>query len=94
MPYRFYAIIIIKRARADIESAPTVSEIMQSFKRHSTIEYINLVKQRLLPPFEKHIWQRSFHDHIIRCDKDYQKIWEYIDTNSMKWEQDCFYINT
>jgi len=37
------------------------------------------------------IWQRSFHDHIIRGDKDYRKIWEYIDTNVLKWEQDCFY---
>ena len=39
------------------------------------------------------IWQRSFHDHIIRGDEDYRKIWEYIDTNIFKWEQDCFYNN-
>ena len=37
------------------------------------------------------IWQRSYHDHIIRGEKDYQKIWEYIDTNSLKWGSDCFY---
>ncbi len=37
------------------------------------------------------IWQRSYHDHIIRSEKDYQKIWEYIDTNITKWEKDCFY---
>ena len=37
------------------------------------------------------IWQRSYHDHIIRGEKDYQKIWEYIDTNALKWEKDCFY---
>jgi REP element-mobilizing transposase RayT len=36
------------------------AEIVQSFKRYSTIEYIKMVKQGLLPPFEKHIWQRSF----------------------------------
>lgn len=97
MPNHFHAIIVINRpeieSRADMESAPTISNIVQSFKRYSTIEYIKLVKQGLLPPFEKQIWQRSFHDHIIRNDKDYQKIWEYIDTNTMKWEQDCFYID-
>ena len=38
------------------------------------------------------IWQISFHDHIIRGEKDYAKIWQYIDTNVLKWEQDCFYI--
>ena len=37
------------------------------------------------------IWQRSFHDHIIRDEKDYRKIWEYIDTNVIKWNLDCFY---
>ena len=37
------------------------------------------------------IWQRSYHDHIIRGEKDYQKIWEYIDTNAAKWKDDCFY---
>ena len=37
------------------------------------------------------IWQRSYHDHIIRGEKDYQKIWEDIDTNPLKWESDCFY---
>ena len=37
------------------------------------------------------IWQRSFHDHIIRGEEDYLKIWNYIDTNPQKWEKDCFY---
>ena len=38
------------------------------------------------------IWQRSFHDHIIRAEEDYRKIWEYIDTNVIRWERDCFYV--
>ena len=37
------------------------------------------------------VWQRSFHDHIIRNEMDYQKIWNYIDTNPQKWREDCFY---
>ena len=37
------------------------------------------------------IWQRSYHDHIIRGEKDYQKIWEYIDTNVIRWEKDFLY---
>ncbi len=40
---------------------------------------------------EKPIWQRSFHDHIIRDEKDYLKIWNYIDENPLKWNEDCFY---
>lgn len=37
------------------------------------------------------VWQRSFHDHVIRNQKDYERIWSYIDTNPVKWETDCFY---
>ena len=37
------------------------------------------------------VWQRSFHDHIIRDEQDYILIWEYIDNNPVKWEEDCFY---
>ena len=38
------------------------------------------------------IWQRSYHDHIIRGEKDYLKIWEYIENNPKQWEMDCFYV--
>ena len=30
------------------------------------------------------IWQKSFNDHIIRGDKDYKEIWEYIENNPFK----------
>jgi len=54
-------------SRAEMDSAPTIDsaltagipQIIQSFKRHSTIEYINMVKQNILPPFDKRVWQRT-----------------------------------
>ncbi len=36
-------------------------------------------------------FQRSYHDHIIRGEKDYQMIWQYIDSNPALWTKDCFY---
>ena len=38
------------------------------------------------------IFQRSYYDHIIRNEQDYLKIWEYIDSNPEKWQEDCFYV--
>ena len=38
------------------------------------------------------IWQTSFHDHVIRNQQDYLRIWNYIDTNPMRWEKDCFFV--
>ena len=38
------------------------------------------------------LWQRSYHDHIIRNKKDYLEIWQYIDENPAKWTDDCYAI--
>ena len=89
MPNHFHAIITIRRA--DMESAPTVSEIVQSFKRHSTVAYIQMVKEGLLPPFDKKIWQRSFYDHVIRNKEDYEETVRYIAENPLKWTYDELY---
>ena len=37
------------------------------------------------------VWQSSFHDHVIRNQADYERIWLYIDTNPARWMDDCFY---
>ena len=37
------------------------------------------------------VWQRSYHDHIIRSEQDYLKIWTYVESNHQKWEKDVFY---
>jgi len=31
------------------------------------------------------IFQRSYYDHVIRNQKDYDEIWQYIDNNPRKW---------
>lgn len=57
---------------------------------------ISIVIQQLKGVITKHIghsiWQKLFHDHVIRSEQDYLKIWEYIDNNPAKWNEDCFYI--
>ena len=34
------------------------------------------------------IWQRNYHDHIIRDDTDLQRLRQYMQNNPMKWELD------
>ena len=60
--------------------APTISKVVQQMKGYVT--------KRI----GESIWQKSFHDHIIRGEQDYLKIWEYIDNNPKQWELDCFYV--
>jgi len=37
------------------------------------------------------LWQRSYHDRIIRSEKEYQCIWRYIDENPAHWADDEYY---
>ena len=59
--------------------APTISTVIQQMKGAVT-KKIGLS-----------IWQKLFHDHVIRNDADYLKIWEYIENNPYRWKEDCFY---
>jgi putative transposase len=38
------------------------------------------------------VWQKSFYDHIIRNEQDYNQICEYIDSNPAKWTGDMYYV--
>ena len=37
------------------------------------------------------IWQRSYHDHIIRDEAEYHRIAQYIDENPARWESDEYH---
>ena len=58
----------------------TISTVVQQFKGFVT-------KQ-----IGQTVWQKLFYDHVVRNEKDYLQIWEYIEGNPAKWQEDCFYI--
>ncbi len=77
MPNHIHMIILILSGIS--QHTPTLSRIVQQFK--------GAVTKRI--GFS--IWQKSFYDRIIRNEKEYLKIWEYIDTNPAKWKEDRYY---
>ena len=81
--------------RAEMDSAPTptkpgagLSRVVQSFKRYTSIEYIKMVKQNILPVFDKRIWQRNYWEHIIRNENEFIRISKYIRNNPIMWNTD------
>ena len=38
------------------------------------------------------IWQKSFYEHIIRNEKEYLKIKEYIKNNVINWPKDKYFL--
>jgi len=82
MPNHIHLILKIINSGTSRAPSPTNNTISHS---------ISTLKRFVNRDVGKNIFQRSFHDHIIRGEKDYIKIWNYIDTNPQKWEEDCFY---
>ena len=54
--------------------------------------FISTLKRFCHRDIGKKIFQRSYHDHIIRNEAGYLKIWKYIDNNPARWQEDCFFV--
>ena len=81
MPNHVHLLLqIITDNDRQIMPAPTISVIVQQLK--------GIVTKQI----GHSIWQKLFHDHVVRGEKDYLEIWNYIDGNPSRWEEDCFFI--
>ena len=82
MPNHIHAIVALKR-----DHHSNLSTVIGQYKT-SVTRKIRETEPDML------VWQRSFHDHVIRDQKSYEKIWNYVTFNPQKWEEDCFYCDT
>ncbi len=79
MPNHIHMIIAISRSGTG-DPSPTISTIMGWFKYQTTKE----INNKRSSPSET-FWQRSYFDHIIRGNQDYEEQWRYIDENPARW---------
>lgn len=77
-------------ASIDMPVNKTIGDMMDAFKSITTVEYIRGVKNMGWQPFNGKIWQRNYHEHIIRNEQSYQPISNYIINNSAKWADNKF----
>lgn len=95
MPNHFHAILLIVTAgRGTAGRAPTTERfgkpvsgslptIVRSFKS-AAAKHIN--ELRSTPGVS--LWQRNYHEHVIRNEDELHRIREYIQTNPLRWELD------
>ena len=65
-----------------------LGRVVQWFKTMTTNEYIRGVKNKNWEPFDGKLWQRNYWERIIRNEKAYHNITEYIKNNPSKWPGD------
>ncbi|MEK7452094.1 MAG: transposase [Patescibacteria group bacterium] len=94
MPNHIHGIIIVNpiRERAGTRPAPTIANIVGTFKSFSMNEYIRNVKHANWPSFDQKIWQRNFYEQIIRNIASLYQIREYILQNPQNWKTDKLFI--
>ena len=84
MPNHIHLLVSIREDSGGASPSPTLFDVMRALKSISTrLSRPNLGSAPL--------FQRSYHEHVIRSENDYLQIWEYIDTNPAKWAEDRYY---
>ena len=80
MPNHIHLILFIPYDNGRLIASPT-----------SVLTAVGQMKRHVSRKIGVTIWQKSFHDHIIRDKNDFEKIFKYIYENPIKWQYDCFY---
>ena len=63
---------------------PKLGQIIAYFKYQSTKEMNSLDRLDEITKF----WQRNYHDRIIRNEREMSRIWDYIEANPARWDDD------
>ncbi|MBR6653401.1 MAG: transposase [Oscillospiraceae bacterium] len=85
MPNHIHAIVVLGCAgKTPTEKIPSLYTVLGSYKSSVTREIHEIAP-------EVTVWQSSYNDHVIRNNADYSNIWQYIDQNPERWNEDELY---
>ena len=82
MPNHIHMLLLVSGETGGSRPSPTVIDAVRVFKSMTT----------RLCGCGPGLFQRSFHDHVIRGDADYREIRDYIENNPLNWSNDRFYV--
>ena len=100
MPNHMHGILLLEETIKTPHEAVNTISLATSPKFRSPSNNIGAIvrgyksavtKQANLMIFAGSVWQRNFHEHIIRDEASYQKISTYIIDNVATWHEDKFY---
>jgi len=88
MPNHVHLIIVLQKELGTLRTASPTKECPTKAIIPNIVHGMKSVSSRQIG---YSIWQRSYHDHIIRNEAEYRHIWQYIDENPARWTEDCYY---
>jgi REP element-mobilizing transposase RayT len=89
MPNYLHGIIMVSSdpSRATAGVAPTLGQIIGSFKSKCVTEYLNHIETNNINETAR-MWQRNYYEHVIRNEEELNKTKEYIQRIPYRWEED------
>ncbi len=91
MPDHIHLILFVSDYEDDTVTGGTPRA---AFPTKSVSQIINGLKSISTKQIGFPIWQKSFHDHIIRNREELRQIWQYIDNNPINWASDIYNQNS
>jgi putative transposase len=73
------------------KQSKSIGSIIQWFKTGTTYDYISGVKTEGWPSFAGRLWQRNYWEHVVRHERDYDRIADYIEANPFLWNEDALH---
>ncbi len=90
MPNHIHLLITIGCDALSNDDETVLSEVTGKSEHSKLDEIIGLFKagvsRRIHKIEDVVVWQRSYYDHIIKNEKDYNETWDYIDANPIRWK--------
>ena len=84
MPNHIHLLLLLSAVSGGASPSPTLFDAVRVLKSQSArLSRASLGGQAL--------WQRSYHEHVIRGESDYRQILEYIENNPAKWAEDRYF---
>ncbi len=66
----------------------SLGDVVRRFKSLTTREYGEGVKHSGWPPFNQRLWQRNYFEHVVRDERDVERLQGYIIDNPVNWAFD------
>lgn len=87
MPNHVHLILVIKYFKEKV----TLGKIIASLKSKTVSDWLKTINENKINSLAT-IWQRNYHEHIIRNKIEYGNYCKYIEDNPSNWKNDSYHV--
>jgi len=89
MPNHHHGILFIE-PQADEQLGVALGDVMRWFKTITTVRYSHGVRHQGWASYNRRLWHRNYYAHILRDERDLERVREYIEGNPANWDTGRF----